>query len=251
VKSTPHWTCNVASLVLWEALVTGRVDLRRVWVLLGGTAHLTDPVARRVVDDLIDDAPRLTTGQLAGRLRRACFDIDPDDAALRYRHAVEERRVVTEPTPDGAANLLGLDLPAELATAAAHRITHLARQLRRNGETRTMDQLRADVFLDLLTGTTTTTATSGPAVGVELTAPLTTLAGLPDEAGEIRGFGPVIADVARQIADQQQDAQWRFTVTHPHSGEPLHLGVTRRRPNGDHLFTTLLGHHHTTSGKPP
>jgi hypothetical protein len=303
--------------VLWEALVTGRVDLRRVWVLLDGTVHLTDAVARGVVDELIDVAPRLTTGQLGNRLRKACFDVDPDDAARRYRHAVEERRVVTEPTPDGAANLMALDLPAERATAAARRINHLARQLRRQGETRTMDQLRADVFLDLLTGKDT--ATRGPAAGVELTSSLATLAGLSEEAGEIRGFGPVIADVARHIADRQHDGPWRFTVTHPDTGDPVHTGVIRRRPtaqqqrdvtaryrtcvfpgcrmpsidcdldhrtrhvdngatcrcnlapmcryhhrvrhqagwtyrrlpDGDHVFTTPLGHKHTTSGKPP
>jgi hypothetical protein len=302
---------------LWDALVTGRVDLRRLWVLLGGTVHLSDPVARRVIDEVIEEAPRLTTGQLGARLRKACFDVDPDDAARRYRHAVAERRVVTEPTTDGAANLMALDLPADQAAAAARRINHLARQLRRRGETRSMDQLRADVFLDLLTGTGP--AGSGPKGSVDLQVGLATLVGLSDEAGELCGFGPVVADVARQVVEQQLNARWRFTITHPDTGQPLHTGITRRRPtaqqhrevtaryrtcvfpgcrmpsidcdldhrvrhtdngatcecnlapmcryhhtvrhragwtyrrvpNGDHVFTTLLGHRHTTSGRPP
>ena len=47
-------------------------------------------------------------------------------------------------------NLYGIDLPPERVTAASNRINHLARTLKTKDETRTMDQLRADVYLDLL-----------------------------------------------------------------------------------------------------
>jgi hypothetical protein len=301
---------------LWDALLTGRVDLRRVRTVIRGTDHLDPAMARRVVDEVIVEAPRLTTGQLVARLRRRCIETDPDDDAQRYHHAVAERRMVLQSTPDGTANLLGMDLPAAQAAAAARRINHLARQLRRNGESRTMDQLRADVLLDLLTGK----ADGKPQrATVDLQVPLTTLMGLSEEPGELCGFGPVIADIARHVTNHQHDAQWRFTVTDPDTGQPLHTGTTRRRPtaqqhrnvtaryrtcvfpgcrmpaidcdldhrtrhtdggptcdhnlgplcrhhhtirhragwtyqrlaNGDHVFTTLLGPHYTTSGKPP
>lgn len=57
-----------------------------------------------------------------------------------------------------------------------------------------------------------------------------TLIGLCEEPGEIPGWGPVIADLARQVALRQQDSQWRITLTDPDTGAVLHNGTTRRRP---------------------
>ncbi len=97
-----------------------------------------------------------------------------------------------------------------------------------------MDQLRADVFLDLLEGTRHKTRSSG---AVHLTVDLDTLAGLTDHPGELNGFGPVIADIARNVADHQPDAQWRYIVTDTATGEPLHTGTTRRRPTASQRRT--------------
>ncbi len=65
---------------------------------------------------------------------------------------------------------------------------------------------------------------------MELRADLATLAGLDDLPGDLGGYGPVIADIARQVADQQERCEWRWAVTHPETGFPLHVGTTRRRP---------------------
>ena len=62
------------------------------------------------------------------------------------------------------------------------------------------------------------------AVGLE------TLLNLNDQPGHLNGYGPVIADIARQTVEQQHDAEWRFTVTNPETGAVLHNGLTRRRP---------------------
>ena len=40
----------------------------------------------------------------------------------------------------------------------------------------------------------------------------------------------MIADIARQVADQQDDAEWRWSITDPATGELLHNAITRRRP---------------------
>ncbi|MEA2058052.1 MAG: DUF222 domain-containing protein [Actinomycetota bacterium] len=215
----------------WRLLATGAIDLRRAKTIDHGTAHLTDAVAQEVDRLVAEQAPRLTTGQLRARLARLCIEADPDHAEGRYRHAVAERRVVTEATGDGTANLLGMDLPPNRVAAATRRINALARSLRIAGETRTMDQLRADVLLDLLNGTNHTGKTSSGGSGVvDLHVDLDTLAGLTEHPGELAGYGPVIADIARQIALEQIDGEWRYTVTHPHTGQPVANGVTRRRP---------------------
>ena len=64
-----------------------------------------------------------------------------------------------------------------------------------------MDQLHADVFIDLLNGTHT--RCGGKRGGVNLTVDLETLTHLADHPGEFAGYGPVIADIARQVTEHQ------------------------------------------------
>jgi hypothetical protein len=218
----------------WQLLASGAIDLRRAKTIDYATTHLTDPAARRVDDRVAVEAPRLTSGQLRARIAKMCIEADPDEAQRRYDQALADRRVVAEATGDGTANLLGLDLAPHRVAAATRRINHLARSLRIAGEERTMDQLRADVVLDLLNGTNPTkdgkrTGSSGQGV-VDVQVDLATLAELTDAPGEVAGYGPVIADVARQIAAEQINGQWRYTITHPDTGQVVADGITRRRP---------------------
>ena len=211
---------------VWNALRDGAIDGRRARVIAHGTSHLDEETARRVVEAVIGDAPRLTTGELAAMVRRLCVEVDPQSARERYAEAVNGRRVVTEASPDGTANLLGLDLPPDRVTEAADRINRLARSLNRSGDPRSIDQLRADVFLDLLAGTDR--AAKGGTV--DLRVDLETLARLAETPGDLAGFGPVIADIARQVAESQRKGEWRFTVTDPDTSLPIDGGTTRRRP---------------------
>ena len=129
--------------------------------------------------------------------------------------------MVTTPTDSGTANLFGLDLPVAETSAAIRRVNRLAKAAKSADDRRTMDQIRADVLLDLLNGRDTRHV--GHTAGVvDIQVDLTTLAGLDDNPGEIPGWGPVIADIARQVVEEQDHAQWRITVTDPESGEVVH-----------------------------
>ncbi|VAW09642.1 hypothetical protein MNBD_ACTINO02-757 [hydrothermal vent metagenome] len=141
-----------------DMLESGTIDTRRAKCIDSSTAHLTTGAARNVVERIADGnvassvacenppdsrtAPELTTGQLRARIRKLCIEADPDDSKTRHDRAATDRRIVMEPTLDGTCNLIGLDLPVVDATKAANRINTIARSLRRNGEARTMDQLR-------------------------------------------------------------------------------------------------------------
>lgn len=210
---------------VWRLLAGGEIDRRRAWVIVKGTEHLTVAAARRVVDRLLEDMPRLTTGQLGARLRRACLEFEPADGRDRYRSALSRRRVVSEADVDGTAHLFGLDLPPHRVAAVKRKINRMAESLRRDGETRTMDQLRADVFLDLLAGRTT-----GAGGVVDIQVDLGTLAQLAEHPGDLAGYGPVVADIARQVAEEQSQGEWRFTVRDPDTGAVFTSGLTRRRP---------------------
>lgn len=109
------------------------------------------------------------------------------------------------------------------------RINRIAPSLSINGETRTVDQLRADILLDLLQGSNNAIAGTERGV-VDIRVDLETLTGLSDRPGDLDGYGPVIADIARQVTGQQVGAEWRYTITLPDTGAPLGGGVSRRRP---------------------
>ncbi|MGH8911311.1 MAG: DUF222 domain-containing protein [Acidimicrobiia bacterium] len=216
---------------VWQGLQRGRIDLPKARVLLEGTDHLDEIMARETVARLLPDAPNLTTGELRARLRKLCIDIDPDDAAKRYRRGVDDREVVANPNPDGTADLLGRNLPADQVAGIIDRLTRMAKKARSADDFRNIDQIRADLFLELLEGRHRQDTKPRPLVDIRVD--LDTLIGLNDTAAEIPGWGPVIADIARQALQHQPDGQWRVIVTDPDSGNVLWDGTTRRRPTAE------------------
>ncbi len=210
----------------------GVLDRRRVRVLVQGTAHLDVELARQVAARVLPQAAEWTTGQLAYRLRQLCIEIDPEAAAARYAAAVEERRVVAGMNPQGAMDIWAFDLPAARAAQAMDRLDALARRLRSRGESRTMDQLRADVLLDLLCGDTDTVAGT-----VGITVDLATLAGLTEAPGDLGGYGPVVADIARQLAAASPQATWEWSAYCTGCRDLVDAGTTRRRPTAHQART--------------
>ena len=210
------------------ALVSGRIDLRRAKAMIRSTSHLPVETARQVIDEIIAEADRFTTGQLQARLRKLCIDADPDDADPRYNTAVAERRIATQPDESGTAHLYAMDLPPHRLAAGMKRINDLAKTLRRPGETRTIDQLRADILLDLLEGTGVASRIGSGTVVIHAT--LESLTRLSEAAGDLAGYGPVISDIARQIAEQQHEAEWQWVIDDDTTGLPVATGITRRRP---------------------
>jgi hypothetical protein len=136
--------------------------------------------------------------------------------------------VVSDANPDGTANLSGFQLPAELTQAAMRRINRIAHDLKRSGDSRTIDQIRADIFLDLLNGNRLGNGDGDRAV-IDIQVGLGTLLELDDKPGELPGWGPVISDIARQVVDEQFEAEWQYTVRDD-NGVVVSNGITRRRP---------------------
>ncbi len=72
---------------------------------------------------------------------------------------------------------------------------------------------------------------TGELSGGEVRVGLGTLLGLDERCGEVPGWGPVLADVARSMVATRRGAEWRFAIT-DEDGYLLFAGVTRRRPRG-------------------
>ncbi len=64
-------------------------------------------------------------------------------------------------------------------------------------------------------------------VSVQVTIPFAALAGLTDQPGELDGYGPIPAHVARQLATE---GVWTWLAHDPGTGQLLDLGRTRYRP---------------------
>jgi len=211
---------------VWEALHSGAIDVRKARVIAQGTSHIPDETARDIADRILAPAATLTTGQLRARIQRLCVEADNDQAQKVYEQKVQERRIISELTPDGTANLMGLDLPPHRVTAISGQIDAIARQIKQAGDRRTMDQLRADVFLDVLLGKKTGHKMSGGVI--TMTSSLETLASLADKAADLPGLGPVIADIARQVLVDHPDAELRYAVRN-NNGDLVAVGTPSRK----------------------
>jgi hypothetical protein len=146
---------------LFTALDTGQIDVPKARVVADLLGCVDDDLAAALVDRVIEQASRLTTAQLRARLRRLLIAVDPQAAAARARQGISERRVAAY-GDDGThlAALAGYELAPHRVAAVMERLDAIARASKAAGDGRSMDQLRADAFLDLLSGEGI--ATGGP-----------------------------------------------------------------------------------------
>jgi hypothetical protein len=224
------------ALVRWrpkvfEAMLFGRIDTRRARILVEATLQVSEPVAEAMIDELLDTAATLTTSQLKAKTRKIIIDDDPDAALDRYVSSVEDRRVVVQANDSGTANLCGLDMAPQDAVSIKRYLHREALKFRNDGDQRSMDQLRCDIFVDLLKrrykGKKATRADFG---NLTVTGTAETFTGASDESAELHGFGPVLADIARQIVEHQEHAERRWALIDPDTKQPIDGGITRRRP---------------------
>ncbi|MEI2786379.1 MAG: DUF222 domain-containing protein [Candidatus Nanopelagicales bacterium] len=158
--------------VLLAALADGRLDLVKVREITRATLGLAPADRQAVVERAIDYATTRTRSQLRPWLTRQVDRIDPDAAERRRKKARKCRKVSLIPEPDGMATLSAY-LTAEEATACMESI-----RVRSNNIQGNRDAIRADMFIELLTGIT-------PAEQVPVAVIMT------DDGAEIEGYGPI------------------------------------------------------------
>ena len=124
----------------------------RAMVIADEVTGLDNEHAAAVEQAVIVAATGQTTGQLRATTRRAVLSTDPQAARKRKERALQDARVERWDEHAGTAALAGRDLPPASVLAADQNLSALARQLKRAGAPGTLDQLRAQVYLALLTG---------------------------------------------------------------------------------------------------
>ena len=143
-----------AGALAWtgDALERGEIDVAKARILVESLHDVPVPVALAVQEQVLDGAPGRTPTQLSRDVARALITIDPASAAERYAVAARGRRVdAPRVRPDGMAGIWAV-LPATGAARLDSALDSLARGARAAGDPRTLDQLRADLLVDLTVG---------------------------------------------------------------------------------------------------
>jgi len=227
----------------WAALAAGRIDLRRAEVVADELGRHVAEVARLVEADVLGRAERLTAPRLRQAVKRALHRQVPATMEQRREDAASTRRVQITPAADGMAWLEAY-LPAEDAAVVGAAIEAAAAAMRRAtpDDERTMGQRRADALAQMGWIALSTGHLGGDTrgqrlddrhrrpVAVEVTVAASPLIGLDDNPGQLAGYGPIPASVARRLATE---GTWRRLLTDPTSGAVLDHGRTRYQPPQD------------------
>ncbi|TWH23014.1 hypothetical protein JD82_04906 [Prauserella rugosa] len=181
------------------------------------TSPLSDEHARQVdalLSDKLASAPATSwqPRNLAQHAARLVEKVDPGGQAERARMARAGRRVELDHGPNAQSRLTA-ELPSEVASACYARVDAMARRLRRDGEQRTLDQLRPT--------SPPTSPRQRPGVRVPEAAatvylhmPIDAALSISDSGCELDGYGPIPAAVAREIMTNT-DSVWRKVLCDP------------------------------------
>ncbi|MDL5350291.1 HNH endonuclease signature motif containing protein [Microbacterium sp. zg-YB36] len=232
----------------FTALREDRIDRVHVRLIQDAGARIADPDARaRFEQAALVACENDTPGRAKPLVLMLAQRLNPVPLEERHKEAAAGRRVWVRDLDDGMAELAAL-LPAELAYAIRDRLNQQARQVADAHraaakaaaaaeaeaeataaeilatDTRTMDQIRADVLTDLLlTGHATAPAATGAipegtaiVAQVQVVIPANTLVGIGDEPAELVGYGPISPDTARRLAATAE--VWERLFTSPTTG---------------------------------
>jgi hypothetical protein len=222
-----------------QALSQGRISAPQATVITEASYPLPTDVLGDYQDRVLARAGQQSTAQLKRTAHRAALQLDPASAEAKHQRSVSDRHLRIAPAEHGTAWLLAL-LPAAQAHLLYDRIDGAARTAPA-GDTRTLDQLRADALVNaVLTATTGNLPTvHGHQPAISVVVALSTLTGQDQEPGWLDGYGPIPAGYARQLA-HDPTGTWRRIITDPVTGQLLDYGTTRYRPPqhlADHVIT--------------
>jgi hypothetical protein len=231
--------------VLWQLCLIGSLDAYRATLVADAArAHLHHPeeyhrFATRITAfvrrhlrtiDGVGGQPLVTCThkQLRNKIGYELRTLRPGDAEQRFRKRYAERHVTGRDDEDGMS-WLSISHTTDQVRLAHHRLTVAAKQKRAAGDDRTLDQLRADLAIDLLVGRAE--AAPVPAYArpiVNVTVPIQTLMGLSDDPGVLSGGTVIPAGLARMIADRP-GSTWHRMLTDP-AGRMVELSTRSYRP---------------------
>ncbi|WP_083666554.1 HNH endonuclease signature motif containing protein [Saccharomonospora sp. CUA-673] len=218
---------------LLDAMRAGLIEYYPASRVLDVTAPLSDEQAREVDTQL---AEKLSSAvetawqphNLVRIVRRLVEKVDPGGRVERARKAEADRKVVVE-HGDHAQSELIVSTRSEVVSACYARVDAMARQLRKKGESRTLEQLRTDIAVDLLLGNDPGAQVPQAATMVYLHMPVDTALSISETGVELDGYGPIPGALGREIMTNPNSVL-RKVLCDPGTGDPVDLGRSRYRP---------------------
>jgi hypothetical protein len=213
-----------------ERLGRGELSYLQAKKLAEAVVRFDDQTAARIENTVLRRAHEQSLAQFSVALRRAVLAADPRRGEQRHADAVAERRVVFTPQDDGMSEVWAL-LPAEGAALIGTVLDALA-CAKSPGETRSVDQRRADALVDVFARVLADPALPeqhGARPAIQVTVAASTLLNCDQQPAELAGYGPITAQAARRIA-ADESGTWRRLLTDPATGALLDYGRTTYRP---------------------
>ncbi|MFS0865972.1 DUF222 domain-containing protein [Microbacterium sp. 179-B 1A2 NHS] len=226
------------------ALAAGEISQSHVRAIVAEGHRITDADARAAFEEAaLAVARRETPGRTRPAVRALAQSFHLRPFTERHREARSHRDVWVRDVDDGMSELTAL-LPSLLAHGIRDRVGEMAKAVRdarpaagadeEHTDTRTIGEIRADVFADLaLTGhpdaaTSAGSVPEGEAIRahVQVVVPAAALIG-GETHGELFGRVPIDAATARLLCGAASG--WDRLFTHPLSGAVL--AVDRYRPS--------------------
>jgi len=179
-------------------------------------------------DGLEVEVVGVTAKQVRNKLTYEITRLRSRDSEERFRQQYDERAVRRFDTDDGMSTL-SIASSTDQVQRAEHRLTLAAREKRAAGDPRTLEQLKADLAIDLLTGTgqeVPVPSFARPIINV--TVPMQTLMGIADDPATLSGGQVIPAGLARRIAAEPA-ATWYRMLTDP-AGQMVALSTKSYAP---------------------
>lgn len=231
-----------------SALATGEISSAHATVIARETAAaIRDGAPESVIFEIeqraIAYAEFHTPGQLANHVRTNVAKFSPEEFEEVSTRATALRRVSCYNEADGMSTVVAI-LPAADAQIVMNSIEAFIlrqEQLGKNQqqsaprstefERLTIDQKRADALSaicgNFLSEISETVAPQRRPLTVNVTIDLPTLLGLAENPGQLAGYGPIPASVARELAS---DSKWKRFITEPQTGNLLDFGRESYEP---------------------
>ncbi|MCQ1999520.1 DUF222 domain-containing protein [Arthrobacter zhaoxinii] len=248
--------CSTHAATL-AALEEGRLSYQHAQVVLDQCQNVPAEKLPGFEADLLKAAEGQTRAQFACKARRLRERKFPDTVAKRHLTAFEQRKVTLDREEDGMS-CLSAYLRAEEAQQIYTTLSTAARGEQVAGDSRSTDQLRADILAQLLmggVGSTLVSAGTGssdvrketggaggaggtgcddggivPRAEIMVLINAETLFGADNQPAELHGYGPISAEAARRLA--RNAVGWTGLAQNPQTGEILGVGRRRKVPAG-------------------
>ena len=225
-----------------QALAGGAVSPGQVRCLVEEVKYLAPEVAVAVQDRVLPKAQQQTVSEFGRAVKKAILVVDPQTAEEQHASAMQTRTVELYPEPDAMATISTVQPAYQAVTimAALNAIAQAAKGSDADPGRCTMDQRRADALYTLCAAALadpTLPKRHGRPPGIQVVIDLPTLLGLAEHPGQLHGYGPIPASIARLLA---AGGTWQRLVVEPVTGHLLDAGSTRYRPNqelADYILT--------------